>query len=108
LIALRTFDEKPCVPAFPPKLFGYSLKRHIRPLFLQSQVTPGPARTPAACVSLSLSTMSISSRGHNPPKHKPTGAKTSRIPLSGYPADPASLSAFGTKGPQHHSAAPPQ
>jgi len=74
--------------------------------FLRPQVTPRPARTHAACVSLSLSTMSISSGDHSPVKQPTTGAKTSRIPLSGNPAAQALSVGFRHEGPQHNSAAP--
>jgi hypothetical protein len=109
LIALRTFDEKPCGPSFNTRrclhqsFLGYSLKRHSRPLFLQSQVTPGPARTHAACVSLSLSTMSISRRGHKPSKTQTNRRKNLPDPPLRISSSPRQLVGF-----RHERPAAPQ
>jgi len=63
------------------------LKDAKRSLFRWPQVTPGPARTRAACVSLSLFTMSISKQGINPKfSPQPHRREKLRIPLSGHPA----------------------
>ena len=65
--------------------------------FLQLQVTPEPARTHAACVSLSLFTMSISN-GIETPTSSPKRKKP-RIPFSGHPDVHAQPVGFRQKRP---------
>ena len=84
---------------FQPKLLAILLKRHSYDrCFVRHQVTPTPARTRAACVSLSLSTMSISSGGHPPNQNHTRRRKNHRIPLSGHPA-PSPACRLSTKRP---------
>ena len=69
--------------------------------FLQLQVTPEPARTHAACVSLSLFTMSISNGTTtipNPPP-QPHRRRNLRIPFSGHPDVHAQPVGFRQKRP---------
>ena len=73
--------------------------------FLQLQVTPEPARTHAACVSLSLFTMSISNGTKKIPNLPPQPqAQITPGPLLRTPGSPNSLSAFGRKA--RHASAP--
>jgi hypothetical protein len=74
--------------------------------FLQLQVTPEPARTHAACVSLSLFTMSISNGTTRIPNLPPiaTSAENSRPP-SQDTRQPRQLVGFRQKGTPRLSAA---
>jgi hypothetical protein len=101
----------PCGSSFntevsPPKLLGYSLKRRIRSLFLSGPRLPqDPPEQNAACVSLSLSTMSISSRSSSPPNLQTRGAETARTPLSGHPAAAPACRLFRHKSTPRRSTA---
>ena len=89
-------------PVLRPKLLAILLKDAKRSLFRWPQVTPGPARTRAACVSLSLFTMSISNGIVKTPTSSPKRKKP-RIPLSGHPdthAQPVGFRQKRTAAPQ--------
>ena len=88
---------------FPPKLWLFS-KTHSIVVSFRPQVTPRPARTYAACVSLSLSTMSISSGDHSPIP-QPEAQKPPGPPLRPSSRS-ASLFGFSSQsGPPRRSAA---
>jgi hypothetical protein len=107
MIALRTFDEMPCGLGLSTKAVWLFSKTHSIVVSYRPQVTPGPARTHAACVSLSLFTMSISS-GAKTPEPKPNQRrKNSRIPLSGHPADMPACRTAAQKKPQRINAPQP-
>jgi hypothetical protein len=71
MIALRTFDEMPCVPALPPKLLAILLKDVSDRCFYSPRLPQSPLDPHAACVSLSLSTMSISNPVHTQSAQNP-------------------------------------
>ncbi len=107
MIALRTFDEMPCGLGLSTKAVWLFSKTHSIVVSYRPQVTPGPARTHAACVSLSLFTMSISS-GAKTPEPKPNQRrKNSRIPLSGHPADMPACRTAAQKKPHRINAPQP-
>ena len=89
---------------FPPKLLAILLKDAFDRCFLWPQVTPRPARTYAACVSLSLSTMSISSGDHSP-NSLTRGAKTPRTPSQAVQQSRQLVGFSSQSGPPRRSAA---
>jgi hypothetical protein len=92
----------PCGPDVSTKAFGNSLKKRIRPFVSSGPRLPqDPLDSHAACVSLSLSTMSISSGRQKPPNLKPEAHKTPGPPLRtpGSLDQPVGLSA---PRPQRH------
>ena len=98
LIALRTFDEMPCGPDVSTKAFGNSLKKRIRPFVSSGPRLPqDPLDSHAACVSLSLSTMSISSGRQKPPKPQTRSAQNTRSPSQDTRQSRSTCRTFGTK-----------
>jgi hypothetical protein len=104
MIALRTFDEKPCVSNVSVEAFGYSLRR-IRPLF---RPAPGYPRTRQNTrrLRLSFSLNDVNQQqGLNPNPTKPQGAKTARQPSQVTRNSRHSVSLLSQQGPPRRSAA---